>query len=633
MVIYKLKNNLKQRAYVYCQRYAQINNTNKQLGFMKKSILFFYLIFIVCLISCSPKTNDCQVNGVIVNPSEKYIKIGEQTIPISENGKFYYNQNTERPLFLDVSYGDLEWTIFLQPQSSFTLKIMGKSISEIEFNGDLVASNRYLLKVKAVTEKINDGLKQNWYTIHSQNQTDYIASIDSLKGLYWEHLANDTLSQVKKSQPFINAWRTEINFAFNKFMTYYPKNHFYYTGEKVQLSDKLSNYIYLSEIDSLSCFELPSYKDYAGDWINLKSESLAKKDTSLKNFHLKKLEATNKIILLTFTNQYLKDYWLTKYIKEHIESQGISNSEKYISQFKESCKTEVFKKEVEQYLASVLQAREDHEVKIYKTEQDFNLEAHIYTPTDLQAKEKRPAIVLVHGGGWRSGNPSWAFDEAIHFKELGMIAIAAQYRLTNSHDVTAVESMADIRDLIMWIRINSDSLGIQPDSIAAYGWSAGGHLISSSAIFCDSIAEQGVNSIPNAMILISPAVSLPKSNKGWEYRMFGNKTTISSANPVEHVRKGLPPTIILEGRDDTVTPLSGVQLFHDKMQENGNYCEIWIYDGVGHLFTPNTMSDRGDPKPDETIKKKAYKKADEFLKNLGYIKELNYEMDFGYTME
>jgi len=115
--------------------------------------------------------------------------------------------------------------------------------------------------------------------------------------------------------------------------------------------------------------------------------------------------------------------------------------------------------------------------------------------------------------------------------------------------------------------------------------------------------------------------------------MFGNKTTISSANPVEHVRKGLPPTIILQGRDDTVTPLDGAQLFQDKMLENGDYCELWIYDGVGHLFTPNTMSDKGIPKPDKTVKKKADQKADEFLKNLGYIKELKYKNDFGSIVE
>jgi len=591
---------------------------------MKTSILFFYLISIVCFIACSPKKNDCQISGLIINPTEKNIKIGIQTIPITEDGMFYYNQEIERPMFLNVSYGDLEWILFLTPKSNFSIRIPDKNLNAIEYKGDLASSNTYLLGINTITEKVNKYLNQNWYTLHSQHQTDYIASMDSLKSLYWEHLVNDTLRQAKKSQIFINAWKSENNFTFNKYMTYYPKNHFYYTGEKVQLSDKSINYIYLKEIDSLNYFDLPSYKDYAEDWIDFKSEGLAEKDTSLRNFHLKKMDATNKIIHLTFTNQYLKDYWLTKYMKEHIESQGISNSEKFISQFNKSCKAEVFKKEFEKYLASVLQAREDHKVKIYKTEHDFNLEAHIYTPDDMQSNEKRPAIVLVHGGGWRDGNPSWTFNKANHFKDLGMVSIAAQYRLTNSHDVTAVESMADIRDLIMWMRINSDSLGIQPDSIAAYGVSAGGHLISSSAIFCDSITELGVNSIPNAMILISPAVSLPKNDKGWEYRMFGNKTTISSANPVEHVREGLPPAIILQGRDDSVTPLSGAQLFHDKMQANDNYCEIWIYDGVGHIFTPNTMSDRGNPKPDKTIQKKAHRKADEFLKNFGFIKELDY---------
>lgn len=591
---------------------------------MKKVILFFHISILIFLISCSPIKKDYQISGMIINPSEKNINIGNQTIPISENGEFYYNQEIEGPTFLDFSYANLEWVVFLKPQSNFTILIPEKTLNAIEYKGDLVPSNTYLLGINSIGEKINEYLSQNRYAIHKQNQTDYIASIDSLKSLYWEHLANDTLSQVKISQAFIDAWKAQINFSFNKYMTYYPKSHFAYTGEKVQLSDKSSNYIYLSEIDSLSYFELPSYKDYACDWIDLKSESLAEKDTSLRNFHLKKLEVVNKIISITFTNQYLKDYWLTKYLKEHIENQGLLNSEIYISLFNETCKTEVFKKEIEQYLVSVSLQREDHKVKIYKTENNFNLEAHVFRPENIQENEKRPAILLVHGGGWEGGNPTWAFDKANHFKDLGMVSIAAQYRLTNNHDVTAVESMADIRDLMMWMRINSDSLGIQPDSIAVYGWSAGAHLISSAAIFSDSVPGKGISSIPNAMILISPAVSLPKGRKTWKAAVFGSKTTVSSANPVEHVREGLPPTIILQGRDDTVTPLSGVQLFHDKMQANGNYCEIWIYDGVGHLYTPNTMSDRGIPKPDETVKKKASKKIDEFLKNLGYIKELNY---------
>jgi hypothetical protein len=57
------------------------------------------------------------------------------------------------------------------------------------------------------------------------------------------------------------------------------------------------------------------------------------------------------------------------------------------------------------------------------------------------------------------------------------------------------------------------------------------------------------------------------------------------------------------------------------MIEKGNYCELWIYDNVGHLFTPSYLDDRGQPQPDREIQKKAQKKADEFLIKLGYIVE------------
>ncbi len=107
----------------------------------------------------------------------------------------------------------------------------------------------------------------------------------------------------------------------------------------------------------------------------------------------------------------------------------------------------------------------------------------------------------------------------------------------------------------------------------------------------------------------------------WIVSALGYGADRSSINPVDHVRKGLPPTIILQGRDDTVTPLDGAQLFTDKMHASGNICELIIFDNVGHLFTPNTMPDYNDPHPDPEILKKASEKADEFLVKLKYIKK------------
>ena len=83
-----------------------------------------------------------------------------------------------------------------------------------------------------------------------------------------------------------------------------------------------------------------------------------------------------------------------------------------------------------------------------------------------------------------------------------------------------------------------------------------------------------------------------------------------------------PPTIIVIGKDDTVTPLEGSELFKENMDEHRNECEVIIYDGVGHLFTPSTEPDDGWPNPDKKVSLNAQKKMDEFLRKHDYIKGL-----------
>jgi len=576
------------------------------------------VVFIFALhISCSTENKQYQIRGSVSGSADGTIEIDGQTIPISEGGVFSFVKEIERPVFLDISYANLEWTVFLLPESSLDIQIKGGSLDAIEYKGDLIPSNTFLLGIVPVSQEINDFLNQNWVQIHQQDQEDYISTIDSMKERLMEDLPAD--------EAFVKAWKTDIDFAFNKIMLYYPRNHFYYTGEKVELSDESISYIKVPEIDTLACFDLPSYKDFAEDWIDYKSEHMVEGEISSKHYNLMKMESVSRLIPEIFTSQYLRDYWYAEYLKEHIENNGLSNSQPYINEFEEACKTDTIATEMQNYVTAIRNSRADHEVDIYKTDNSFNLEAHIFYPNETLALERHPAIVIFHGGGWNSGNPSWAFERAKHFRDLGLLAIAAQYRLTNLHDITAIESMSDARALIMWMRQNATSLNIDPDRIAAYGWSAGAHLVSSAAIFSESIPGNTINSIPDAMILVSPAVSLPKGKgwEGWKFNVFGANTTVSSANPVEHVRSGLPPTIILQGRDDTVTPLEGVQAFHDQMMAHGNHCELFIYDGVGHLFTPNTMPDNREPHPDKEVQRKAYDQADAFLKKLGYIESVH----------
>jgi acetyl esterase/lipase len=247
-----------------------------------------------------------------------------------------------------------------------------------------------------------------------------------------------------------------------------------------------------------------------------------------------------------------------------------------------------------------------------------SLEAYVFEPGAARKGKPRAAVVVFYGGGWVLGEPSWAFGRARHFADRGMVAVAPRYRLSDRQGVSPLEAMADARAAFRWVRSNAHALGIDPGRIAAYGWSAGAHLAASAAIFGDSASRDSISSAPNALVFVSPALDL--ESDGWAQELLGKRASAASVSPAAHVRKGLPPTIIFQGESDTVTPLAGARLFCERMRAAGNRCELHVYPGVGHLFTPVGVRDDGWPQPDLTVQADAMGKADAFLKSLGFIR-------------
>ena len=156
-------------------------------------------------------------------------------------------------------------------------------------------------------------------------------------------------------------------------------------------------------------------------------------------------------------------------------------------------------------LALGVQAPEPRE-HVFASPGGVDLKAYVFGAAASEGAEPKPAIVVFHGGGWAQGDAEWAFPRARHFSELGMVAVAAQYRLSDQKAVTPIEAMADAKAVIRWMRANAGMLGLDPNRIAAYGWSAGAHLAASAAVFDDD--DEDVSARPDALILASPAVSI-----------------------------------------------------------------------------------------------------------------------------
>lgn len=104
-----------------------------------------------------------------------------------------------------------------------------------------------------------------------------------------------------------------------------------------------------------------------------------------------------------------------------------------------------------------LLAQEDNQVKgpieyVYDSSKTVSLKAFIFTPGENKLKDSNPSIVIFHGGGWNIGEPSWAFGLAKKYANKGMVAVAAQYRLSDKETITPIEAMEDARNVILWMR-------------------------------------------------------------------------------------------------------------------------------------------------------------------------------------
>lgn len=88
---------------------------------------------------------------------------------------------------------------------------------------------------------------------------------------------------------------------------------------------------------------------------------------------------------------------------------------------------------------------------------------------------KRPAVLLVHGGGFRAGAKDGYVSLAIQMAQQGYAAATVNYRLAPKYPFPA--AVEDVKAAIRFLRANAGRYGIDPNHIGARGGSAGGHLV------------------------------------------------------------------------------------------------------------------------------------------------------------
>ena len=109
----------------------------------------------------------------------------------------------------------------------------------------------------------------------------------------------------------------------------------------------------------------------------------------------------------------------------------------------------------------------------YCQTKERTLKLDIIYPNE-QSKNKRTAILFIHGGGWRSGNKAMHYPLLQQLAALGYFCITPEYRL--STEALYPAAIHDIKTAIRWARLHATEYNIDVNRIVAAGHSAGGEL-------------------------------------------------------------------------------------------------------------------------------------------------------------
>ena len=237
---------------------------------------------------------------------------------------------------------------------------------------------------------------------------------------------------------------------------------------------------------------------------------------------------------------------------------------------------------------------------VYAKDGDRELHLDMFGPA-RKSTRGYPGVLLIHGGGWRSGNRQMEWPMAQHLAAKGYVTATVEYRL--SVEALYPTGIYDLKAAIRWLRANASKYDVDPNKIAVYGCSAGGEL----AAFLGTTGEmkkfegalgheqfssrvQAVVDIDGILDFTDPAESgkdndpaKPSAGKAWFGAAYKDKPEVwKDASPIGYVTEKTAPILFVNssqprfhaGRDEAI----------GMMRKLGVYSEVHTIPNTPHPF-------------------------------------------------
>ncbi|HLY08806.1 MAG TPA: ThuA domain-containing protein [Planctomycetota bacterium] len=237
---------------------------------------------------------------------------------------------------------------------------------------------------------------------------------------------------------------------------------------------------------------------------------------------------------------------------------------------------------------------------------DTVLKLDVYRPRG-SPRAPLAAIVMIHGGGWRSWpDGSWTkstdADTARAFARRGFWVASIDYRLSEVARFPA--AVLDCKRAVRWVRSHAATLGVDPDRIGAWGFSAGAHL---ALLLGCTDATSGFEEEPDGTSVSSRVQAVAAwagpsdlADPSGRRKLVGELEDLSrrflggtslerpdayrQASPLRYVARSNAPTLLVHGDQDPLVPYSHSAVMLERLCAAGVDASLLTVKGGGHLF-------------------------------------------------
>ena len=234
----------------------------------------------------------------------------------------------------------------------------------------------------------------------------------------------------------------------------------------------------------------------------------------------------------------------------------------------------------------------------YVTDGHERQKLDLYVP---ETGENLPLIIWIHGGAWRGGDKTHYMP--IEYLKAGYAGASLNYRLSQ-HAIFPAQ-IEDVKAAVRWLRANAETYRLDPNRFAAWGSSAGGHLVAMLGTAGDvkefavgenlevssrvqavvdyfgptDFLQMDAHRLPNGLVHDVP--DSPESQLVGE-PIQEHQDRVARANPVTYVSKDAPPFLIVHGDKDPLVPYQQSVLLNDALKKVGVPVTFYKVEGGGH---------------------------------------------------